>query len=75
MIPDELRSLLRAQPFRPFSIFTGDGQEIMVHHHDYAWMLHSGLMIYVEQPNGRVDHINISHITRLSIQPSAVSAQ
>ena len=71
MITEELRALLRAQPFRPFSIFTGDGHEIIVHHHDYAWMLQSGLMVFVEQRDGRVDHINISQITRLSSRPKA----
>ena len=66
MILEELRSLLRAQPFRPFSIFTGDGQEIPVHHHDYAWVLRSGLQVHVESPQGRIDIINLSQVTRLS---------
>ncbi len=75
MIADELRSMLRAQPFRPFSIFTADGQEIVVHHHDYAWMLHTGLMVFVEQRDGQVDHISISQITRLNYKPQPESAQ
>ena len=65
MIFEELRSLLRAQPFRPFSIFTGDGQEILVHHHDYAWLVPSGFQIHVQSPDGRIDLISLSRITRL----------
>ena len=66
MILDELRTLLRTMPFQPFSIFTGDGREVHVHHHDFAWVLPSGGQAFVEDTAGRVHIINISQITRLS---------
>ena len=73
MIIDEIRSLLHAQPFQSFSIFTADGQEIVVPHHDYAWVLPTGGKVHVQQFNGKVDIINISQITRVNFQEAVGS--
>ena len=74
MILEELRLLMRAQPFQPFSIFTGDGQEIAVQHHDYAWLTPSGFQIHVESPHGRINLITVSQITRVSYAEKAEPA-
>ena len=73
MILEELRNLLAAQPFKSFSIFTGDGREVAVPHHDYAWVQPTGGTVYVQQLNGKIDFINISQITRLNSDVEAPS--
>ncbi len=74
MILEELRAMMQARPFQPFSIFSAGGQEIAVPHHDFAWVLQSGAQIHVEQRSGRIDIINIPQITRLNYQPPSEPA-
>lgn len=71
MIVDELRALLTAHPFKPFSIFAGDGRAITVPHHDYACVLPMGGEIHVQQFGGKIDLVSISQITRLSCDAEA----
>ena len=66
MLLDEIRSLIQARPFRPFTVHVSDGSEVLVHHHDYAWVLPSGFQLFVETKEGRVRIINVSQITQLS---------
>ena len=68
MIVDELRNLMVAQPFKPFSIFTGDGREVVVPHHDYAWVMPAGTVIHVQQFDGRADLIFTNQITRINYE-------
>ena len=75
MIIDELRSLMHARPFKPFTIVTADGSEILVHHHDYAWVLPSGHEIHVEQRDERVDLVSVSQITKIKYQHQSGSAE
>lgn len=74
MIIDELRSLMRARPFKPFTIVTSDGSEVLVHHHDYAWVLQSGAEIHVEQRDGKVDLVSVPRITKIKYQPESAVA-
>ena len=71
MILEELRSLMATQPFKPFSIYTGDGREVVVPHHDYAWVLPAGTVIHVQQFDGGADLIFINQITRLNYEAEA----
>lgn len=65
MIVDELRTRLRASPFLPFTVVTASGSRILVHHHDYAWLLPRGGEFYVQDPQGQVHLIYPSQITEL----------
>jgi hypothetical protein len=65
MIADEIRARLRAQPFQPFTVVLADGEKVVVHHHDDAWLLSQGGEFYVEDTQGKVHHILTSHITLL----------
>lgn len=49
MSPDRIRTILAEEPFRPFTIVTGDGSEIDVLTPDYAWLYPGGrtLLIFV----------------------------
>ena len=71
MLTDEIRGLMKASPFRPFTIHVSDGSEVLVHHHDYAWLLPSGLQFFLETKEGRVRIIDASQITQVSYPSEA----
>ena len=66
MIAEELRSRLRAMPFKPFSVVTTGGSRVLVHHHDYAWVLPTGGEFYVQDTTGKVHWIYTTHIVELT---------
>ena len=66
MIIEEIRSLLRTHPFQPFSVLTSDGKELLVHHHDHAWLTPGGYTLYVSDKDGRIHHLSTQQITRVS---------
>lgn len=73
MFADEMRSLLRAESFRPFLVHLTDGTTVNIHHHDYAWLLPSGGELHVEDAGGRVHLINTSQIAKLSYDAPAAA--
>ena len=73
MLTDEMRSLMRAQPFRPFVVHLSDGTTVNIHHHDYAWLLPSGGELHVEDTQGKVHLINTSQISKLSYDAPKVA--
>ena len=74
MIVTELRELMAAQPFKPFSVSTGDGREVLVPHHDYAWLNPSGTVLHAEQLNGWRNLVFTDQITRINLDPVASDA-
>ncbi len=75
MIAEELRTRLRAVPFKPFTVVTSSGMRVLVHHHDYAWVLPSGGEFYVQEPTGKVHTIYTIHIVELThAEPSGEEA-
>ncbi len=74
MLTDEMRSLLRAQPFRPFSVHITDGTVVNIHHHDYAWLLPSGGELHVEDAQGKVHLISTAQISKISYDASQTAS-
>lgn len=66
MLTNELRSLLRAEPFRIFTVHLTDGTTLSIHHHDYAWLLPSGGELHAEDQEGKVHLIDTAHISKLT---------
>ena len=66
MIAEEIRALLHAQPFRPFTVHLSDGKEVTVHHHDYGWLLPSGYQLIYENPEGKVHLMNVAQIAEIT---------
>lgn len=71
MIASELRDLMNAQPFRPFTVHLTDGKEVNIHHHDYAWMLPSGFQLIYESPTGKVHIMNVPQISQVTYEVAA----
>lgn len=73
MISEEIRSLLTAGPFRPFTVHFADGKEVKVTHHDSAWLLRNGALLFVEDDAGKVHHITVALITHLTSDSAPLS--
>jgi len=67
-VTDKIRALLNSRPFRPFTIFTSDGQKTTVADPEFAWIHPFGRTMYVcPDPNSSADEvINILHVTKLA---------
>ena len=74
MISEEIRSLLRNSPFRPFTVHLADGKELLIHHHDYAWLLPSGYQLIFEDPAGKVHLVTVAQISEITYDSSGEQA-
>jgi hypothetical protein len=62
-----LRSLIRAQPFSPFTINLADGRSFVVHHHDYLIIPpERGSIVFVFHKGGDWDLVYLKQITSVS---------
>ena len=68
MVAEEIRAVLHAQPFRPFTVHLSDGKEVCIHHHDYAWLLPSGFQLIFESAGGKVHLINVAQIAEITYE-------
>ena len=66
---EEVRRLLRANPFRPFTVYTPDGGGIPVWHQDFALLSPDGRTMTVYQRNSAFDIIDVMLLTRFSFDP------
>ena len=67
MTISEFRSLLGAQPFRPFAIHLADGRSIPVKHREFALPSPSGRTVIVYQPDDSFDIIDLLLVTSLTV--------
>jgi len=67
-IVEKIRDLLESRPFRPFTIFTSDGQKTTVTKPTFAWIHPFGRTMYVcPDPESAGDEvIHIMHVTKLA---------
>ena len=71
MLPEVLRDELRAQPFVPFSIRTGDGKRYHVPHPDFTLLSPGGRTFTVYVADERMVHVDVFLITALEkVQPT-----
>lgn len=71
MRAEDLQEVIRAAPFRPFSLCMADGKQIPVNHPE--WILHpsSGQRTaVVMEPDGRLHIIDVMLVQRLELAPS-----
>jgi hypothetical protein len=71
MRPDDLRELLRQQPFRPFRLYLLESTVYEVRHRDFALVTRSTVTIHFPNSNDadplaeRFVIVSLLHITRL----------
>ncbi len=63
MIADEIRSLIRARPFKTFTLYIADGRQIPIVHHDFILVSPRGMIVDVFQPNDEHDILDVMNIT------------
>ena len=73
MISEEIRTLLQESPFRAFTVHFADGKSVKVSHHDAAWLLRNGALLFVEDDAGKVHHITVALITQLTSDSTPLS--
>ena len=71
MSTDELRSLLRATPFRPFTVYLPSDKAFSVRHPEFAVLTPPGrtLIVLHGEDNG-FDLLDVPLITRVEVQES-----
>lgn len=75
MRAEEARALLRAQPFRPFTVHTPDGAAISVWHPDFTLLSPDGRTMWVYQRDYSCDMLDVMLITRFSFGPPGDTPQ
>jgi len=60
----ELKNLLTARPFIPFTVIMSDGTHITIKHPEMAWL--TKLFLYVTTDGGETtQHLYLLHVTRI----------
>jgi hypothetical protein len=69
MKADEIRKLLRADPFRPFVVHVADGGRLLVKHEDFFALAPSGreMLIYRHNKPDDYEVVDIMLVTRLEV--------
>lgn len=67
MTTDQLRSLWKAEPFKPFIIHLADGRNIRVEHPEFLSRSPSGRTIVVYQPDETFNVIDLLLVTDLEV--------
>jgi hypothetical protein len=67
---EQIRNLIRASPFRPFTIFMSDGRSFGVPTSDHASIMASGLIV-VEDDKGAVNLLPPSQLAGIETRAAA----
>ena len=73
MAPDDIRQVITAMPFRPFTLHMANGRAIPVHSRDLILVSPRGLSVLVFQPDDRRDTLDMVQISTLSFDSPAAS--
>jgi hypothetical protein len=74
MHADELKKLLKATPFKPFTVDMPSEKAFQIPHSDFAFITPNGRTLIVAYGGGGVDLLDIPLITRVEIQQATASA-
>jgi hypothetical protein len=77
--PEELRDVLRTQPFQPFRLVMTDGQAYEIRHPDLLWVGRRSAMVGLTGQPGRTFYeravqVDLLHVIRLEPLERAPSA-
>jgi len=74
MTVDQLTNVLRAKPFRPFTIHLGDGRAFLVRHPEFLSRSPSGRTIIVHQDDDSFSILDMLLVTELEVHPTQPGA-
>jgi hypothetical protein len=66
---EQIRELLRAQPFCPCTIHLPEGLAVQVVHHDFALVSPDGRTMAACDPDGAMNSIDVMLIARIHVAP------
>lgn len=66
MYSDEIRALLRAMPFVPFTVYLPDGSSHHVPHSDFAMLTPDDYTLFVAAMSKPVERIQVAQISRVA---------
>ncbi len=69
MSPGEIRSALKAQPFRPFTTHLADQRSFLVPHPEYAYVLPKGRFVIVTQDDDSYGLADMPLVTGIHVTP------
>jgi hypothetical protein len=67
MRQEQVRELLRAQPFRPFTIHLPEGRTVQVVHHDFALLSPDGRTLLAYGPDSSFNMIDVMLIASIHV--------
>ena len=70
MTVEQLKSVLHAQPFKPFTIHMGDGRSFRVSHPDFVARSPSGRTLIVYNQDESFSILDLLLMTELEVHPS-----
>jgi hypothetical protein len=74
MHADEIRQLLHASPFRPFTVFLPSEKSFVVPHQDFALLTPKGRTLVVSHDDKEaVDLLDVALIARVEVQETRAS--
>ncbi len=73
MSPGEIRSALKASPFRPFTIHLADQRSFLVPHPEYAYVHPKGRFVIVTQDDGSYDLADMLLVTGIHVTPGQLA--
>jgi hypothetical protein len=68
MAPDRIRDLLKAVPFKPFTVELGSGKRVPVKHPDYALLSPAGRTLVVHNDEENMEIIDVFLVTNASLE-------
>ena len=66
---EDVRGLLKANPFRAFTVYTSDGGAIPVWHPDFGLLSPDGRTLWVYQREYSCEMLDVMLLTRFSFDP------
>jgi hypothetical protein len=70
---EQVRNLIEAQPFQPFSVRLPDGRGIPVRHREFIMPSPSGRTVIVHRPDDSFSVIDLMLVADLEVQPDGSS--
>ena len=68
MIAEDLKQLLRAQPFQPFTLYLASEKAFGVRHPEFASLSPQGRTLIIWRQRGGFDLLDVALIARVEIQ-------
>jgi len=68
MTVEQIRQVIRAEPFKPFSLCVADGRQIRVEHPEFLALFPTGRAVVVTQPEDSYDILDLLLVTGVRVE-------